>query len=650
MPTASRSCSDRIQLNSGLVSIIGPKGSGKSALAELIAFAAGSQTGAEKSSFISRAAPHITGLHVELEWGDQRKSDATFPRDVHETNEVRYLSQSFVERLCSEDHVGTELVQEIESVIFAHLDPTDTLNSSSFAELRDIRTERTQADRRTLRAEIQELILEDQSLRSNLSGVPAKRARLEALSKEREELQKQLPSAANEEEARLQRSMQKLRTALALLQNEAAHDKQLLVRIEALRSQIAAFSKEVNRFNTEIEAAVWGTGIPPEYHHAFRVAFSGDTNAPLDSRTAQLKKQISNRDGEPGAPATGTILRLQQEIKTLEGQVTADLARRDKTQGIQRRIAAIASEIQRIESEIWVIEGPERQRLTGLRYERMDAYLGHFRSLQEEQQIPEELYRPVTARLASGTEHEKSLDFLLRWEVDWNTWLERGGDLFDQRKTQPFGNLGGLISEIQKQLIPGWQTGNLELIRQGMTRLLRTFYAAKPATFLKANVTLSQLLEWLFQVDHIRLTYGLRYNGVELEKLSPGTKGIVLLILYLGMDREDTRPLVIDQPEENLDSESIYDLLASYFKSAKSYRQVLLITHNPNLVVNTDADQVVVSQACRRVGGLPTMRYATGSLENVAPALPGIREQVCRILEGGATAFLKRERRYALSE
>ena len=170
MPTASRSCSDRIQLNSGLVSIIGPKGSGKSALAELIAFAAGSQTGAEKSSFISRAAPHITGLHVELEWGDQRKSDATFPRDVHETNEVRYLSQSFVERLCSEDHVGTELVQEIESVIFAHLDPTDTLNSSSFAELRDIRTERTQADRRTLRAEIQELILEDQSLRSNLSG------------------------------------------------------------------------------------------------------------------------------------------------------------------------------------------------------------------------------------------------------------------------------------------------------------------------------------------------------------------------------------------------------------------------------------------------------------------------------------------------
>jgi hypothetical protein len=47
--------------------------------------------------------------------------------------------------------------------------------------------------------------------------------------------------------------------------------------------------------------------------------------------------------------------------------------------------------------------------------------------------------------------------------------------------------------------------------------------------------------------------------------LSPGTKGIVLLILYLAMDSEDSMPLVVDQPEENLDSESIYSLLSHYF-------------------------------------------------------------------------------------
>jgi DNA repair exonuclease SbcCD ATPase subunit len=84
-------------------------------------------------------------------------------------------------------------------------------------------------------------------------------------------------------------------------------------------------------------------------------------------------------------------------------------------------------------------------------------------------------------------------------------------------------------------------------------------------------------------------------NGVALENLSPGTKGIVLLILYLGMDIGDSRPLIVDQPDENLDNESIYRLLTSYFKSAKKRRQIVLITHNPNLVVNGDSEQIVVA-------------------------------------------------------
>ena len=67
----------------------------------------------------------------------------------------------------------------------------------------------------------------------------------------------------------------------------------------------------------------------------------------------------------------------------------------------------------------------------------------------------------------------------------------------------------------------------------------------------------------------------MKYNGVELEKLSPGAKGIVLLIPYLGMDVGDTRPLIVDQPDENLDNESIYRLLTGYFRNAKSRRQII---------------------------------------------------------------------------
>ena len=168
-------------------------------------------------------------------------------------------------------------------------------------------------------------------------------------------------------------------------------------------------------------------------------------------------------------------------------------------------------------------------------------------------------------------------------------------------------------------------------------------------TSLRSSATIQDVTEWLFEVEHVRLSYGLKYNGVELQKLSPGTKGIVLLILYLGMDEGDTRPLIVDQPDENLDNESIYELLSSYFRGAKKRRQVLLITHNPNLVVNTDSEQVIVASATPREGGFPRIRYETGSLESDIPKGQSIRDHVCRILEGGVLAFQKQERRYSLT-
>jgi hypothetical protein len=106
---------------------------------------------------------------------------------------------------------------------------------------------------------------------------------------------------------------------------------------------------------------------------------------------------------------------------------------------------------------------------------------------------------------------------------------------------------------------------------------------------------------------------------------------------------------LIDQPDENLDNESIYKLLTAYFKTAKTRRQIILITHNPNLVVNADSEQVIVAHCDRRPDGLPHITYQSGSLENNIPPDAGIKQQVCRILEGGVDAFRRRERRYALA-
>ena len=243
------------------------------------------------------------------------------------------------------------------------------------------------------------------------------------------------------------------------------------------------------------------------------------------------------------------------------------------------------------------------------------------------------------------------MEFSIRWEADVPQWLERGSALFDQRKTIPYGTMQGLTEAAHKILKPAWTSGDPEQINSAHEKFLAQFRQRElpPALYLRSGVTLEDMLQWFYEVDHIRLSYGLKYNGVELEKLSPGTKGIVLLILYLGIDVDDTRPLIVDQPDENLDNESIYELLTTYFKSAKNRRQIVLITHNPNLVVNGDSEQIIIATAKRRADGLPYITYNAGALENTAPDGSGIREQVCRILEGGSDAFRKRERRYSLS-
>src|SRR5262245_42042011 len=131
------------------------------------------------------------------------------------------------------------------------------------------------------------------------------------------------------------------------------------------------------------------------------------------------------------------------------------------------------------------------------------------------------------------------------------------------------------------------------------------------------------------------MRYSITYDDVEIENLSPGTRGIVLLLLYLVVDKHDLRPLIIDQPEENLDPKSVFDELVPHFGEARQRRQVIIVTHNANLVVNTDADQVIVaSSGPHRRDDLPEITYQGGGLED-----PLIRRKVCEILEGGQQAF-----------
>ncbi len=97
--------------------------------------------------------------------------------------------------------------------------------------------------------------------------------------------------------------------------------------------------------------------------------------------------------------------------------------------------------------------------------------------------------------------------------------------------------------------------------------------------------------------------------------------------------------IIYDQPEDDLDNSFITSELISIFKTIKQYRQIIIVSHNANLVVNSDSEQIIIAQ---NEDGL--LKYISGSLED-----PHINKAVCQILEGGKFAFEKRERKYRIS-
>jgi hypothetical protein len=148
-----------------------------------------------------------------------------------------------------------------------------------------------------------------------------------------------------------------------------------------------------------------------------------------------------------------------------------------------------------------------------------------------------------------------------------------------------------------------WETGNPTTVTAAMT----TFRSENQDALLERSPVpkadqadyrewSKRFAKWLYSTEHIKIQYSIDYDGVDIRKLSPGTRGIVLLLLYLALDDADDRPLIIDQPEENLDPKSIFDELVGLFREAKNKRQVIMVTHNANLVVNTDADQIIIAQ------------------------------------------------------
>jgi predicted ATPase len=156
---------------------------------------------------------------------------------------------------------------------------------------------------------------------------------------------------------------------------------------------------------------------------------------------------------------------------------------------------------------------------------------------------------------------------------------------------------------------------------------------------MKGKRTVQELYDYLFAFDYLRTKYDLKVDQKKLSELSPGERGGLLLIFYLMLDRQDI-PLIIDQPEDNLDNKSVYEILVTFIKQAKKRRQIILVTHNPNLAVVADAEQIIHVSIDKK-DGKHDFDFFSGAIE-----APRVNQAVVDILEGTLPAFDNRRLKY----
>lgn len=176
---------------------------------------------------------------------------------------------------------------------------------------------------------------------------------------------------------------------------------------------------------------------------------------------------------------------------------------------------------------------------------------------------------------------------------------------------------------------------------------------------LKGYYNSQSLMATLLTTNFYSLSYDLEYEGDDFQKMSDGKKAFVILKLLLDFSNKQC-PILIDQPEDDLDNRSIYNDLVQYLRKKKKLRQIIVATHNPNIVVGSDSELVI----CANQHGSKNantenkkFQYVSGSLEHTFEKIQaklevlesqGTREHVCEVLEGGNAAFKLREMKYSI--
>lgn len=249
---------------------------------------------------------------------------------------------------------------------------------------------------------------------------------------------------------------------------------------------------------------------------------------------------------------------LEAEMARLEKLVSADKESQRRYAALSASIATETAALQTLGEKLKDAQGA-KERARDLQAQREEAYGRALDALVAEQAVLETLYAPLMARIARASGTLKKLSFSVSRVANVEQWASEAEDgLVDLRKAGAFRGRGTLLQKANEVLKGAWEDGDSAAIRVAMGEFRRLYQkdllAHSPIAQTEQGefrAWSKRFAQWLFSTDHISIRYGIAYDGVDIRTLSPGTRGIVLLLLYLALDDSDHRPLVIDQPGES---------------------------------------------------------------------------------------------------
>ena len=594
-----------IQFNDKLSCIIGGKSTGKSILLHNLALTIDKNQVEEKTEKSKTKTRVLT--KVKVFWKDGEVNETGVQNDSHK---IVYIPQTYLNQLSDENEEKTEIDSIIEEIILQN----DNARISHEQMLKEIREYKPSLDKRIYDAvQINEEI---QSIKKEMAEIGSRAGiekQLDGLKKQKEIESKEL--SISEED------ISKYDTAVSEL-------TKLNVQLQTIENDIS------------IVDSIVSVVIPVETDKAM----SDDVRKDISDAVSMIKEKADE-------------LWKEYKLKIIQKYQT----KREKTVTDMRNSEIVVDELkEQVESNEAIAElskriQEEEQRLLIFRdYDRkIDEKSEELNEIISDLVQTFKRYDDIQERYAASVNGEGS-SLNEGSELTFSVLIPFRTEAFCQRIKQLFDNR---VLKSKKDII-NVEDFNIDQFDETALEKLIKACLNQTIPFSKSFTPESALRSILD--NWYNVTYNVKMGDDLIDEMSPGKKALVLLKLLISL-AESKSPILIDQPEDDLDHKSISDDLITFIKKKKIERQIIVVTHNANVVVSGDAEQVIVAnqQGNTTPNNKFRFEYRTGSIEDDLPVYDdsgtiihgilnaqGIQQHICDILEGGEKAFAKRKNKY----